>query len=391
LAGGDYSSLGQLLLDNVNGTAAQPRIVQFDSDLISSAIAFAEASDSDLPTLPPTVLTNSPFWQFVGVRWSASSAPLTVIDSDDVVVDRARIATVSVGVSVRNSDRFQLQRSLITGSEIESAQCIDVELEAGGSVSVTNSEYLGCHRALSVSSLAATQFAKVLIAGNEFHRTAAAGDGCDVAGVSVDGSGGASLGSLEVLDNHFSGWTANSNCIPGSGSAVHLSDRTDGVALDRNVLWNSARGLSIDATAGQVELRDNVIVGDESGHAVHVGTGTGRVSMHANHFVRHARWLESDRPQLTSSCNLIVSSGSADAPITGDTTITRSSYFAAAPGVMASPDGADQQSAFALTTLAPLCLTSNVLSDPRELCLDDAARDPASVQCGSDHWVTGAN
>ncbi|MEM7377696.1 MAG: right-handed parallel beta-helix repeat-containing protein [Pseudomonadota bacterium] len=386
LAPGDYTSLATLTIDSLSGTAAQPRIVRLDSDLIDSAIALAAADDADLATLPSTLVRNSDHWQFIGLRWADTTSPLVVEDADAVWVDRSRVATRDQGVVVRDSDAFRLQRSLVTGLESAHADCLSVSLGADAAFTLSNSEFTGCHRAVSVTAAGGAVFDTVSIAGNEFHRGAGLGEQCDAVGVWLDGAGADPDTGVQVIDNQFSGWQANTACTGLAGAALQASAATQGLVLERNVMWSNARGVVLDTDAGTAHLSDNVVVGSDDGLGVRIGSGAARVTLQNNHVVRVAQWLQSERAPMTLACNLVSTSGLPSAPVGPETVLSPSSYLSAQPGVLASTSGGDQVLTAAATVLGPLCVASNVLSDPTEQCLEHAARDPASVVCGSDHW-----
>ncbi|MEM9605297.1 MAG: right-handed parallel beta-helix repeat-containing protein [Pseudomonadota bacterium] len=386
LAPGDYTALASLTIESLSGTAAQPRVVRLDNDLIESAIALAGADDADLPTLPPTLVRNSDHWQFIGVRWADPTSPLVVDNADAVLIDRSRIATRDQGVVVRDSDAFRLQRSLVTGLESAHADCLSVSLGSDVAFDLSNSEFNGCHRAVSVTATGGAVFDAVSIAGNEFHRGAGLGDQCDAVGVSLDGAGADPDAGVQVRDNRFSGWQANTACAGQAGAALQASAATGGLVLEHNVMWDNARGVVLDSGAGTAHLGDNVVVGTGDGLGIRIGTGTARVTLQSNHVVRVAQWLQSERAPMTLACNLIATSGLPSAQVSAETELSPNSYLSAQPGVLSATNGGDQVLSAAATVLGPVCVTATVLSDPTEQCLDHAARDPATVTCGSDHW-----
>ncbi len=383
LAPGNYSGAVISTVNAVSGSANLPRVVQLDSDILDTALGVAEAADTALATLPPLTLIDSDHWHFVGVRWQAgNSAPLSLLRSDGVLLDRVRIALDGAGVSVSDSDNWRLQRSLVTAADGSATRCVEVTLHADDVLAVTNAEFRGCERGLHVSVANGAEGSEVLVAGNEFHRSENLIAGCDVAGLWVDGGG-----ALTIDDNQFSGWVAPSDCADPVGAAVVLGENLALATLDRNVIWQSSTGVVIRDNAGSVTVQDTVIAGDGTGVGVHVGLGNGDIELSNNHFVRTASWLDSQRSTVTVSCNAIASSGYPSVPAGGPVEVTLNSYFDALPGALAGPLGLDQVAVLGPDDFEPLCLASSALSSPQTFCVSGAARNPATVDCGSDFWV----
>lgn len=387
LAAGDYTVADRLEINDLSGTSARPRVVRAESDLHDSALAFAEAEIVDLPTLPPLVLKNSNHWQFVGLRWVSAESPLSLQGADNVLVDRARVQIDGGAITVRDSDQFRFQRSLVVGSASQATHCLSIALAAGGATSITNAEFRGCGRALSVVTEGDDSISDVLIAGSGFHYASERAGLCDATGIWLDIADGQQSSSARLLDNQLSGWRAAEDCTQSAGVAVHASSRVGGLKLERNVLWENDLGVALEDNAGPVEMLDNVLLGNESSRAVRVGTGSERVSLFSNHFVRLASWLISERGHISSSCNLIALSGFPSVPIGPNAAISASSYVSAQSAVLPSGDGADQILSGVASTLGELCLDTQALSGPTEVCLAWAARNPIKVHCGSDHWL----